>query len=62
MECMECLNEDVKKKKKKQILYIAGRDNQITTSAKLLDITHRSSGFNVDLKRLLTNEYQCGFQ
>ena len=35
---MEYLNEDLKKKKKKgQILYIAGRDNQITTSAKVLD-------------------------
>ena len=25
--CMECFNEDAKKKKKGQILYIAGRDN-----------------------------------
>ena len=48
---MECLNEDVKKKKKKkgQILYIVGRDDQIATSAKLLDITHKSYGVNADL-------------
>ena len=59
MECMECLNEDAKKKEKGQILYITNRDNQITTSAKLLDITHESYGFNADLI-LLTNEYQCG--
>ena len=38
MECMECLNKDAKKKKKGQILYIMGRDDQIATSAKLLDI------------------------
>ena len=48
MESMECLNEDAKKKKG-QILYIAGRDDQITTSAKLLDITHGFYGFNADL-------------
>ena len=47
---MECLNKDAKKKKKKgQILYIAGRDDQITTNTKLLDITHKSYGFNADL-------------
>ena len=50
MEYMECLNKDVQKKKKKeQILCIAGRDDQITTSAKLLDIMHESYGFNSDL-------------
>ena len=32
MECMECYNEDVKKKN--NILYIAGRDDQIATSAR----------------------------
>ena len=43
MKCMGCLNEDVKKNKKKgQILYIVGRDDQITTSAKILDVTHES--------------------
>ena len=47
---MECLNEDVKKKKKKgQILYIAGRGNQIAISAKLFDIMHESYGFNAEL-------------
>ena len=49
VECMKCLNEDVKKKKNGQILYIMGRDDQITTSAKLLDITHKSYGSNADL-------------
>ena len=43
---MEYLNEDAKKKKKKgQILYIAGRDNQITISSKLFDITNGSYRF-----------------
>ena len=32
-----------------QILYIAGRDDQISTSAKLLDITDESYGFITDL-------------
>ena len=31
---MECLNEDVKKKKKGWILHIGGRDDQINTGAK----------------------------
>ena len=44
---MECLNNDMKKKG--QILYSVGRDVQITTSAKLHDITHESYGFNADL-------------
>ena len=35
--------------KKGQILYIKGRDNQIATSAKLLDITYKCYGFNADL-------------
>ena len=38
MECMECFNKDANKKKG-QVQYIVGRDNQIATSAKLLDIT-----------------------
>ena len=45
---MEYLNEDVKKKKG-QILYITGRDDQIATSAKLLDIMYKFYGFNADL-------------
>ena len=45
---MECLNKDVKKKKG-QILYIRGRDNEIITIAKLLDIAHESYGFSGDL-------------
>ena len=51
MECMECLNENAKKKKKKkgQILYIAVKDNQIATSAKSLDIMHGTYGFNAYL-------------
>ena len=36
MECMEFLNENVKKKKE-QILYIGGSDNQVATGAKLLE-------------------------
>ena len=48
MKCMECLDED--KKKKGQILYDQiARDDQIATSAKLLDIMHESYGFNADL-------------
>ena len=38
-----------KEEKKGQILYIAGRDNHITTITKLLDITHKSYRFNADL-------------
>ena len=50
VECMECLNVDMKNKKKKgQILYIAGRDNQIATSAKLLVTMCESYGFSADL-------------
>ena len=49
MEYMECLNEDAQKKKKGQILYNTGRDDQITTSVKLLDIMHKSYGFSADL-------------
>ena len=49
VECMECLNKDAKKKKKRKILYIAGRDDQILTSARLFDITHESYGFSADL-------------
>ena len=38
-----------RKKKKGQILYIAGRDDQIAISAKLLDIMHKFYGFRSDL-------------
>ena len=40
MECMECFNEDAKKKKKDRTdnpVYV-GRNDQITTSTKSLDI------------------------
>ena len=37
------------KEEKGQILYIMGGDNRIVTSAKLLDITHESYWFSVDL-------------
>ena len=54
----KCLPHNFKKdvKKKGQILYIVGRDDQIATSAKLFDII-QFYGFNSDL--LMTNEYQC---
>ena len=37
------------RKKKGQILYITGEDDQIATGDKLLDITHQSYGFSADL-------------
>ena len=47
---MKYLNKDAKKYKKNgQIIYIRGRDDQIATSAKFLDITHKSYGFSGDL-------------
>ena len=49
MEYMECLNEDSKKKRKRQILYTRGRDDKIVISAKLLDIMHECYGFSGDL-------------
>ena len=39
----------MRRRKKGQVLYVAGRANQLTTSAKLLDITHDSYGFSADL-------------
>ena len=48
MKYMECLNENTKKKKG-WILYMKGRDDQITTSAKLLDFKCTFYGFNGDL-------------
>ena len=38
-----------RKKKRGHFLYIAGREDQIAASAKLLDITHKSYGFSADL-------------
>ena len=43
------------KKKKGQILYIMGRDDQITTNVKLLDIMHESHGFIGDLHNMNVN-------
>ena len=48
MKFMECLNEDAKKKKG-QISYITGTDDQNATGAKPCDIMHVSYGFNADL-------------
>ena len=45
VECMEILNEDMKKMKKED----RSCDDQIATSPKLLDITHQSYGFYTDL-------------
>ena len=62
VECMECLNQDAKKKKKEkgQILYKVDRDDQIATGTKQLDIIHKSDGFNADLIEAINyNEYQC---
>ena len=36
-----------------------GRDDQITTNAKLFDIAHKSYGLSADLVQAITNEYQC---
>ena len=47
--CEYLSKEANKKKKKGQIPYITSRDDQIATSAKLLDITHAPYGFNADL-------------
>ena len=49
VECMECLNKDAKKKKKKD----RSCTSQVGTIKSLpvphLDITHESYGFNADL-------------
>ena len=42
---MECLKEDVKKKNTDPV-HLGGMDEQITTNAKLLDITHKCYGFS----------------
>ena len=38
-----------KKKEKEQIMYIEGRNDQIATNAKLLDIMHESYEISIDL-------------
>ena len=53
VECMECLNKDVKEKKKGQILYIMGGDDEITTNAKLLDIKYKFYEFSGDLIKII---------
>ena len=51
MESMGCLNKDAQKKKRKNDAFCAspGTDDQITTSAKLLDTMYESYGFSGDL-------------
>ena len=60
MESMECLNEDAKKKKKGQILRIAGKEDQIATSAKLLDTMHQSYEFNTVLIEVINQCSKAG--
>ena len=42
-----------RKKEKGPILYITGRVDQITTSAKLHDITHETYAFSIDLIQVI---------
>ena len=49
VEFMECLNEDVKKKKGHS-LYIRGRAVQIATGSNLRDTKYKFYGFNDDLR------------
>ena len=50
-----------RRRKKRQILYNGVRDDQIATSAKLLDITHTSLILiQWWSETVVTNEYQCG--
>ena len=53
VECLECLNEDAKKKKRGQIPYIRSGDGQITTSAKSLDIMYKFYEFSGDLIEII---------
>ena len=46
--------------KKGQIPYITGRADQFATSAKLLNIIHKSYGFSADIIETINQEYQCG--
>ena len=43
------LRQCEEKKKDRSCIYIGNRDNQIATSAKLLDVMHESYGFSGDL-------------
>ena len=52
VECMECLTR-MRGTEEVQILYIGGRDNEITTSVKLFDIA-KSYGFIGDLIETIT--------
>ena len=47
MQCIECLNEDAKKKG--HLLYIEGKAILIATAAKLLDTTYEFYRLNNDL-------------
>ena len=52
VECMEYVNEDAQKRKEEKydtFCKCEGRDDQIATNAKLLDIMLESYGFSVDL-------------
>ena len=49
IEFMECLNEDMKKKKG-HFLYIGGRAVLITTVSNLLDAKYKVHGFNGDIR------------
>ena len=49
VESMECPNEDPYKKEEETFSVYGGRDNQITTCTKLLNIKHKFYGFSVDL-------------
>ena len=53
VECLEYLNEDAKKKRG-QIPYIGSGDDQITTSAKSLDIMYKFYEFSDDLIETIT--------
>ena len=46
---MECLNKDAKKEKSTDPVHRRYRADQIATSAKLLDTTHKSYGFSACL-------------
>ena len=55
VEFMEYLYEDTKRRKRtNSVLYMAGKDDQIATIAKLLDILHGSYRFNVDQIEAIT--------
>ena len=41
VECMECLNKDVKNEKQDSSCISGGKDDQISTGAKLLGTTHK---------------------